>query len=179
MTAPTDAAPAAPGADYWISNLGLTQIPLGGYFARTFGADFELLHASLPERFVGDRQAYSADYYLLEAGSVLGLHMLNQDELWNLYAGGPITLQVFGATYSAITIGFDVAGGQLLQAVAPHNTWFGGELVGDAPYAFAGCSLAPAWDARDSFLPTADQVDALIKTFPAQAAIIERLAGRT
>ena len=184
MTAGTPAPPgggqaALPPVDYWITNLGLTEIPLGGYFARTFAADFVILHAALPERFVGDRQGYSADYYLLQQGSVLGLHQLNQDELWNLYVGGPIRIHVFGTSYSTITIGWDVAGGQALQAVAPHNTWFGGELVGSTPYALAGCSLSPGFDPRDSSLPTPSQVDGLIADFPAQRDVIERLAGQT
>ena len=174
----TGAAPGTlPNADYWVDKLGLVPTAVGGLFAPTFAGDNQLLHSALPERFTGDRRGYSANYYLLQQGFFLAMHQLNQDELWNFYMGSPVRLHVFGTSYSTVTIGPDIDAGQALQGVAPHNTWFGGELVGDEPYVLVGCSLAPGYDPRDSSRPTAADIGALVKAFPDQQAIIERLTA--
>lgn len=133
--------------------------------------------ASLPERFAGDRHFYSTNYYLLKAGELLRLHALNQDEQWFYHQGSAVRLHIFSPDggYSTIDIGADLDQGQVPQAVAPHNHWFGAELLGPG-YVLVSCSLAPGYDPRDSFNPTAEQLAALKQAFPAQADLIQKLA---
>lgn len=166
-------------APYWINRLKMQPSPVGGWFAAAAHSDEPLLHASLPERFKGDRRFYSSNYFLLDGDQVLALHSLNQDELWFHHTGFAIRLHIFslgeleGAqpNYTCVTLQRE----QQLQYAVPHNTWFGAELL-DRGFALVGCSLSPSWDQRDSLSPTTEVVAALKKQFPAQGAIIERLA---
>ncbi len=163
-------------ADALIQRLKLTPTAVGGYFGAGPGAAEGVLRSALPERFVGDRHFYSTNYYLLKEGDVLRLHTLNQDEQWFFHQGSAIRLHIFADEgYRSVDLGADLDQGQNFQGVAPHNTWFGAELLGPA-YVLVSCSLAPAWDARDSELPNAAQVVDLQKRYPEQADLIARLA---
>ena len=119
-------------ADQWISRLKMECIDLGGYFGEGFRGCEDIPSAALPTRFGGDRRFYSSNYFLLKAGQVLGLHMLNQDELWFFNQGGPIQLYIFSTNgvYRTVTVGSNQEQGEALQAVAPHSHWFGAELPG-------------------------------------------------
>lgn len=159
-----------------VKTLNMEKIDLGGYFAPGFTSDLTLLESSLPERFQGDRQAYSTNYYLLTDKEVLKLHSLNQDEQWFFHEGTAIKLHIFekNGTYSSIVLGSDITEKQNLQGYTPHNSWFGAELLGTG-YALSSCSLAPSWDERDSFNPSSDDIAALKRAFPEQIDIINRL----
>lgn len=163
-------------ADQLIQKLKMVPTGIGGYLAAGAESDLLLLRQSLPERFAGDRKAYSINYFLLKEGEVLKIHALNQDEQWFFHQGSEIKLHIFSndGVYSTITFGSDIDQGQFLQGIAPHNQWFGAELIGTG-YALASCSLAPAWDKRDSFLPDTEQIDKLKERFPEQLEIINRL----
>ncbi len=163
-------------ADDLISRLKMTPTSVGGHFAAGPGAGDGVLRAALPERFVGDRRFYSSNYFLLKEGEVLRLHSLNQDEQWFYHQGSAIRLHIFeDSGYRTVDLGSDLDQGQVFQSFAPHNTWFGAELLGPA-YVLVSCSLAPAWDARDSANPNPDQVADLKARFPDQAELIARLA---
>jgi uncharacterized protein len=114
--------------------------------------------------------------FLLKAGDILKMHGLNQDEQWFFHQGSPIKLHIFSDknVYSSITIGSDLDQEQVFQGIAPHNHWFGAELLGPN-YALVSCSLAPAWDKRDVFIPTVEQIKALKIACPEQIAIIDLL----
>ncbi|MDB5267919.1 MAG: hypothetical protein JWP58_959 [Hymenobacter sp.] len=163
-------------ADDICKRLHLVPTGIGGYLAPGPAGDFTLEAGALPPRFNGARGIYSANYFLLKAGEFLQLHSLNQDEQWFFHQGSALRLHAFSAQgiYSTVTLGSDVAQGQVFQAVAPHSQWFGAELLGPG-YALVSCSLAPAWSKEDSGLPTAEQVERLKDAFPEQAAIIELL----
>ena len=163
-------------ADQLIEQLSLTPVPVGGHFAPGPCGAETLLAAGLPERFVGDRRLYTSNFYLLKAGEVLRLHTLNQDEQWYFHRGSAVRLHIFSDdnTYSSVDIGEDVDQGQVLHAIAPHDQWFGGELLGPG-FALVSCSLAPGYDARDSSTATPEQIEALKGVFPQQAAILDRL----
>jgi hypothetical protein len=164
-------------ADYWIEKLKMTPTGVGGQLAPTFVSDESLLSAALPERIHGDRRLYSANYFLLRENEILSLHTLNQDELWYFHLGSAVRLHIFqmtARTYSTVTVGGDFDKGERLQAVAPHNHWFGAELVRPG-YTLVSCSLSPGFDHRDSSLPTARQLAELKKAFPLQVGIIDRL----
>ncbi|MBY0240464.1 MAG: cupin domain-containing protein [Burkholderiaceae bacterium] len=166
-------------ADDWITKLNLTPIELGGYFAPVATAGESTLKFALPDRFNGDRRLYSTNYYLLRDPQVLQLHSLNQDEQWFYHAGNPIRLHCFtpDGRYLVTDVGADPSRGQALQAVAPHGSWFGGEIL-EGGYGLFGCSLAPGWEAADPALPTAQQLARLKADFPAQAEVISRLSAQ-
>jgi predicted cupin superfamily sugar epimerase len=163
-------------ADQFIQKLKMVPTGIGGFIAPGPESDVTLLNEALPERFEGDRKAYSMNYFLLKEGEVLKMHALNQDEQWFFHQGSAIKLHIFSkeGVYSTVTFGSDIDQGQLFQGMAPHNHWFGAELLGPG-YALVSCSLSPAWDKRDTSLPTPEQVEALKVTFPEQLAIINLL----
>ncbi|MFM9433959.1 putative cupin superfamily sugar epimerase [Janthinobacterium sp. CG_23.3] len=165
-------------ADRLIARLRLQPTGIGGYVAPGPGGAATLLRATLPERFDGDRPIYSSNYFLLKASTVLQLHGLNQDEQWFFHQGSAIRLHAFADTglYTSCDIGADLEQGQSFHGVARGQQWFGAELLGPG-YALVSCSLAPAWDKRDSSRPSAAQISALQAQFPAQAAIIARLGS--
>nr|WP_315202225.1 cupin domain-containing protein [uncultured Flavobacterium sp.] len=163
-------------ADQLIEKLKMFPTGIGGYLAHGPESDLTISKEALPERFDGDRKAYSTNYFLLKEGEVLKIHALNQDEQWFFHQGSAIRLHIFSddGVYSTVTFGSDLDQNQFLLGVAPHNHWFGAELLGPG-YALSSCSLAPAWDKSDSFLPTAEQIEILKQKFPEQLEIINKL----
>lgn len=142
------------------------------------GSDERVDGSALPARFGGSRSLYSSNWYLLDAGQVLRLHMLHQDELWFFHTGGPIRLHVFSETdgYSAITLGSAPSRGEVWHGVAPHLTWFGAELL-RTTYALVTCSLSPGYDPADSFVPARGDLDRLEAAFPEHKPLLERLSA--
>lgn len=162
-------------AQEWVSRLGLTAIPLGGWFGPAMGSDESVTGSALPARFTGDHSLYSSNWYLLEAGQVLGLHQLDQDELWFFHEGSPIELHVFADSgYYSVLLGADPDNGQSYHGYGPHSTWFGAEVCGPG-YALVSCSLSPGWAPTDSNQPDPDVVDDLVRRFPDQVDLIRRL----
>ena len=168
-----------PDAAGWIKRLGMTPSGVGGWFAPAMVSNETLPGGALPPRFGGaGHPLYSSNWYLLEAGEVLQLHTLKQDELWFFHLGTPVRLHVFSEEdgYSETVFGADPEAGQILHGAAPHSTWFGADLAGPG-FALVSCSLSPGYEAADSAKPTEEQVGALVDEFPAQAELIRRLAG--
>jgi uncharacterized protein len=170
-----------PDADGWIKRLDMAPSGVGGWFPSAMVSGETIPGQALPARFgsVG-HPLYSSNWYLLEAGQVLQLHTLKQDELWFFHLGTPIRLHVFSPEdgYVETVFGQDPEAGQILHGAAPHSTWFGGELAGPG-FALVSCSLSPGYEASDSAKPTEQDIEALAKEFPAQAELIRRLAGGT
>lgn len=162
-------------ADGLIAKLKMSPTGIGGYLSPGPGGGATILDAALPERFQGDRKDYSINYFPLKAGDVLKMHTLNQEEQWFFHEGSAIALHLFGPNgYERVIVGADLDQGQVMQAVAPGQQWFGAELVGPG-YALVSCSLAPGWDKRDSALPSPAQVSALLAANPVQASLIGTL----
>lgn len=141
-------------AQYYIDQLKLRQIEgLEGYIKETITSDLLLLDDSLPERFIGDRNAYSMNYFLLKKGQKLKLHTLNQDEQWFYHAGGTIRITYYfeetKEKKEVVEIGSDLEKGQQFQTSIPHNSWFEAEIT-EGEFCLVSCSLAPGFDPRDS-----------------------------
>jgi predicted cupin superfamily sugar epimerase len=164
-------------AQDWIDNLGMTPAGVGGWFAAAAGSDESVPASALPPRFTVDHHLYSSNWYLLDQGQHLQLHRLAQDELWFFHIGAPVDLHVFGpGAYSRVSLGSDPGAGQSFHGVAPHSTWFGGELVG-AGFTLVSCSLSPGYDPSDSAVPTEQDLAQLHAAYPAQGQLISRLAA--
>ncbi|UVJ39223.1 cupin domain-containing protein [Arthrobacter sp. CJ23] len=174
-----DADPGELDAKDWIKRLDMSPSGVGGWFAPAMVSDENIAGSALPPRFGGgDHSLYSSNWYLLEAGEVLQLHTLKQDELWFFHLGTPIRLHVFSQEdgYSETGFGPDPEAGQILHGAAPHSTWFGAELAGPG-FALVSCSLSPGYESADSAKPTEEEIGALVSEFPGQAELIRRLAG--
>ncbi|WP_259781945.1 cupin domain-containing protein [Aestuariispira ectoiniformans] len=126
-------------ADTIIEELNMQPHPEGGWYVETFRAAEE-----------GNRRAAStAIYYLLQQGERSHWHrVLDADEVWHWYAGGPLRLKscVEGGPVEETILGNDFTGGQRPQAVIPHNVWQAAEPLGD--WVLVGCTVAPGFDFR-------------------------------
>lgn len=117
-----------------IDLLGLEPHAEGGCFAETFRAP-------------GDgRTASTAIYYLLRAGEVSRWHrVLDADEVFHHYAGGPLELRTWseGGPVSTTVLGDDLAAGQRPQAVIPAGVWQTARPLDG--WVLLGATVAPAF----------------------------------
>jgi uncharacterized protein len=115
--------------------LGLIPHPEGGFYAETF-------RAPAP---AGERGASTAIYYLLPEGEVSAWHrVVDADEVWHHYAGGPLELTLSdGRKRSAVILGSDLAAGQRPQAVVPAGVWQTARALGE--WTLVGCTVAPGF----------------------------------
>jgi predicted cupin superfamily sugar epimerase len=123
-------------ADQIIAQLNLTPHPEGGHYRQTWIAD-------APE---GTRPAGTAIYFLLKADEGSHWHRVDAAEIWHYYAGAPLTLSL-AATEAGpaqdLTLGSDLAAGQLPQQIVPPHHWQAARSTGD--WTLVGCTVSPAF----------------------------------
>ena len=125
-----------PSAAEIIARLDLKPHPEGGYYRETFrdnGCDAD------------GRSRSTAIYFLLARGERSHWHRIDAVEVWHYYAGDALTLRIAndGATRS-ITLGPDIAAGDVPQAIVPAHAWQAAESSGD--WTLVGCTVAPGFD---------------------------------
>jgi predicted cupin superfamily sugar epimerase len=126
----------APTAADIIARLELKPHPEGGHFRETFRD---------PRLDANGRSVSTAIYFLLARGERSHWHRIDAVEVWHFYAGSPLTLQVSdGAGRRVITLGSDLAAGQVPQASVPAQAWQSAETSGD--WTLVGCTVAPGFD---------------------------------
>ncbi|MEU6564428.1 cupin domain-containing protein [Nocardia nova] len=121
--------------------LDLQPHPEGGWFRETWrsGIEFE------PEGYDGPRSAATAINFLLLPHERSAPHTVASDEIWLWQRGGPLLLNIGG---EEVTLGPDVEGGQLLQAVVPAGVSQAARPAGDE-YVLVSCVVAPGFDFAD------------------------------
>ena len=123
-------------AEEVVALLGLQPHPEGGFYRETF-------RAPAPD---GGRGASTAIYYLLREGEVSAWHrVVDADEVWHHYAGGPLelTLSADGRERSTARLGTDLAAGERPQAVVPAGAWQTARTLDG--WTLVGCTVAPAF----------------------------------
>jgi uncharacterized protein len=155
----------------------LQLVPLtieGGYFRETYRSTLSISAAGLPREFGGDRNASTAIYYLVTPDTFSAIHRVKSDEVFHFYAGDPVQmLQLDDAGRGRIvTIGNDLASGQLPQLVVPGDLWQGCRLIPGGRWALMGCTVAPGFDYADF---TAANRTELITQYPTHAFMITAL----
>lgn len=165
-------------AGYWITNLGLTPHPEGGFFREVYRSPESIPSEGLPARYPGPRSFATSIYFLLEWGSPSVLHRLRSDELWFFHEGGPIEIVMIdpAGNLNSRLLGLDRGRGEEPQAVIPAGTLFGARVSGDNAYSLAGCVVAPGFDFADFELP---QREDLLRRHPEHAEIIKEFTARS
>lgn len=113
-----------------IAALGLGPHPEGGHYRETW-ADV----------------SSSAIYFLLCAGEESAWHRVrDRVEVWHLYAGSPLELDLDAerpgsGTATTVVLGTDLGSGQRPQAVVPAGTWQRARTTG--PWSLVGCTVSP------------------------------------
>ncbi|MBH8557766.1 cupin domain-containing protein [Hymenobacter negativus] len=150
-----------------IQQLHLQPHPEGGYYRETYRASLHTTAASGAQR-----NASTAIYYLLENENKSHFHRIQSDELWFFHQGQPLeVLLLENGQLTVLTLGHNVARGEMPQAVVPAHTWFGARVQGGVGFALVSCTVAPGFDFADFELADRTQ---LTHEFPAQAAVIEQ-----
>ncbi len=123
-------------ADQIIAQLNLAPHPEGGHYRQTWIAD-------APE---GTRPAGTAIYFLLKASEVSHWHRVDAAEIWHYYAGAPLILSLAetdAGPAQDLTLGPDLAAGQLPQHIVPPHHWQAARSTGD--WTLVGCTVSPAF----------------------------------
>lgn len=126
--------------------LDLQPHPEGGWFRQTW--------ASSESITLGDgrvRPAATLIHFLLPAGESSAWHRVASDEQW-LAHSGVVTLELGGdgttpVAAEALSVGTDVAAGQLAQALVPAGVWQR-TAPGDGD-ALVSCLVSPGFDFAD------------------------------
>jgi hypothetical protein len=160
--------------DSWISLLGLTRHPEGGWYRETYRSADTIPSEALPSGYEGARSCATAIYFLLCRDDFSALHRLASDELWHFYAGNPLTVHVISrdGMHERLLLGRDIAKGEQLQALVPKGVWFGAVVEPPGEYALVGCTVTPGFDFRDFELGRRDD---LLAEYPDYAALIRSL----
>ncbi len=163
-----------------IERFGLAPHPEGGFYREVYRADLALVHRGIPEGSESrERSASTAIYFLLPEGEISAFHRVRwTDEVWHLYAGGPLELHLIhgDAGYETRVLSGDPEGSgpdDGPMAVVEAGCWQAARPAPGAGYAFGGCTVAPGFDFADFELPTADE---LVAAFPEHEAMIRQLA---
>lgn len=110
--------PFASSAEALIRYFNLMPHPEGGYYRETYRSETPV---TVPgnDAFPDGRSYSTAIYFLLNGAGFSAFHRIRSDELWHFYEGGPLHIFVLDeeGTLTTITLGKDIAAGQVYQAV--------------------------------------------------------------
>ena len=118
-----------------VRRLELIAHPEGGHFRETFR----------DTRIEGGRAASTAIYFLLASGERSHWHRIDAAEVWHYYAGSALNLQIaVDVGQRRISLGPDLAAGEVPQTIVPAQAWQAAESTGD--WTLVGCTVAPGFD---------------------------------
>jgi len=163
-----------PEAVRLIADLELAPHPEGGFYRESWRSPLVANLDGNPAGPEGDRSCGTAIYYLLAGEDVSRLHRLKTDEIFHLYAGGPLVIDILEEDHGCrrIELGQDIVVGQVFQAVVPAGCWFGASLAEKEAFALVGCTVAPGFDFADFEL---GERASLLAAFPDHEDIIRKL----
>jgi uncharacterized protein len=159
----------------WVSKLGLTPHPEGGYYKSTFVSDEQITDIELSVNFEGERKLYTSIYFLLPSEEVSHFHRLKSDELWYYHGGSPLTIHVIheNGEYEELKLGLDLEKGEVPQILVKKNSIFGSSVLEKDTCSLVGCMVSPGFEFRDFELFTQKE---LLKKYPQHQEIIMKLA---
>jgi uncharacterized protein len=149
----------------------------GGYYREVFRSGVALDLAGGGTKPGVKRAASTLIYFLLADGDFSAFHRVrSSDEVWHLYAGGPLELHTIDSSrrYAKHVLASDLASGEPAHVV-PAGCWQAARLAPSGAWAFAGCTVAPGFDFADFEMPPGEELAA---SFPAHAQIIRELTRR-
>ncbi|QKG25765.1 cupin domain-containing protein [Actinomadura verrucosospora] len=130
--------------------LDLLPHPEGGWYRETWRSDVPVA----PDGYPGERATATGIYFLLPPGEESMWHAVRSAEMWLWHRGGPLTLLLGGsgdepaAGPEAVTLGADVAAGEVPQAVVPPGVWQAARPVGPEEV-LVSCVVSPGFDFAD------------------------------
>jgi predicted cupin superfamily sugar epimerase len=134
-------------------------------------------------RAPGGREWGSTVYFFVTPLDFSGMHRFVHDEVWHFHAGDPAEVVELDPRDGACRIspmGPDLLGGDAPQVLVPGGVWQAARIRPNLPagarrgWTLFGCTLAPGWDAKEYEL---GHREALVRAFPAQAALVAELTN--
>jgi predicted cupin superfamily sugar epimerase len=157
-----------------VERFALTPHPEGGFYREVYRSTLTVTRPGVPAGTEARRAAGTHIYFMLADGQISAFHRVRgTDEIWHLYAGGPLEVHTIdaGGAHSARTLTTDLSTGEPATVVAAGD-WQAARLAPGAAWAFCGCTVAPGFDFADFEMPPGAR---LIEAHPAHAAIIREL----
>jgi len=160
-----------------VERFRLEPHPEGGYFREVYRSSMTIEHPGVTDRPHARRAAGTLIYFLLSGDDFSAFHRVrHSDEVWHLYAGGPLEIYVIDGDgrLECRHLTTDLMRGEPTTMV-PADTWQSARLAPGAAWALGGCTVAPGFDYEDFEMPAADQLAA---RFPAHEDTIRLLTRR-
>lgn len=157
-----------------VERFELIPHPEGGYFREVYRSALNVSHPGIPSGNAA-RCAGTLIYFLLSRRQFSAFHRVRwTDELWHLYAGGPLQLHTIDAEghYRQSVLTGDLTQGAPTELV-PAGRWQAARLAPGAPWAFGGCTVAPGFEFDDFQMPPGTE---LRRCFPQHERIIGELS---
>ena len=150
-----------------VDTLNLKKHPEGGFYSETY--------RSAQKTANEEGVLMTSIYFLLTSENVSNFHRISNDELWFHHEGSPIVIHtledkmhkeyILGKTYNDVC---------RPQHLVKGNTIFGSAVIEPNAYALVSCVVSPGFEFKDFALLSYDE---LIKEFPNEGEIIERLTA--
>jgi predicted cupin superfamily sugar epimerase len=160
-----------------VERFELEPHPEGGYFREIYRSPLTTKHPNIPQGTGSERTAGTLIYFLLSGSDFSAFHRVRySDEIWHLYAGGPLEIFTIdaGGTLSQRTLTTDVLNGEP-TAMVPAGTWQSARLAPGTAWALGGCTVAPGFEYDDFEMPSASE---LLAHFPEHEQTIRLLTRR-
>jgi uncharacterized protein len=157
-----------------VARFALEPHPEGGYYREIYRSPMTFQHPAIPADPPATRCGGTLIYFLLAAEQFSAFHRVKwADEVWHLYAGGPLELHTIDTDgrHALQVLTTDLARGEPAGVVAA-GVWQAARLAPGARWAFCGCTVSPGFDFADFEMPPAAE---LRDAYPEHAELIERL----
>jgi uncharacterized protein len=161
--------------DYWVSKLGMSPHPEGGYYKETFKSEEHVSDNELSVNYEGKRKLYTSIYFLLTSDDVSHFHRLKSDELWYYHGGSSLSIHVIdeNGKYQEIKLGMNLDAGEVPQFLVKKNSIFGSSVSEKETCSLVGCMVSPGFEFQDFELFTQEE---LLRKYPQHKEIILKLA---
>lgn len=157
-----------------IERFALEPHPEGGFYREVYRSRLALQHPVGAAGAPAERAASTLIYYLLLEGQFSAWHRVRgSDEVWHLYAGGPLELHTIDGEgrHTLTLLSADFTRGEPTGVVAPGD-WQAARPAAGASFAFVGCTVSPGFDFADFEMPPRAT---LLSRYPGHAALIRAL----
>lgn len=134
----------------YINDLQLIKHPEGGYYKEIKRSSIELDN-DLPTNFIGKRNLYTSIYFLLPSNEYSAWHRIKSEETWFYHDGGALNIFLLNDSgkINTITLGKNIAIGELLQFTVPANTIFASRCKNSETFSLVSCTVYPGFDFVD------------------------------
>ena len=125
-----------------VERFELVPHPEGGFFREVYRSTMMLDHPGVPRGFAPERSAGTLIYFLLSGSDFSAFHRVRwSDEIWHLYAGGPLEIFVIDSDghLERRLLTTDLMRGEPTTLI-PAGAWQSARLADGAGWALGGAS---------------------------------------